>query len=47
MDKAQTTEFCGPALSSSLTSVHFIPELIACLLRLSAYALQWQGRGCV
>lgn len=42
MVKAKAAEFCGLALSSSLTSVHFIPEPTAFLLRLSANALQWQ-----
>ena len=35
-------KFCGLALSSSFTSVRFIPELIAFLLRFRANALQWQ-----
>ncbi len=42
MVKAKATEFCDLALSSGLTSVHFIPELTASLLRLSVSALQWQ-----
>lgn len=46
MVKAEATEFRGLAMSSSLTSVHFVPQLIVFLLRNAiSYVLQWHDSG--
>lgn len=42
MLRANANEFYGFHLSSSLTSVHPVPELTAFLFRLSLNSLQWE-----